>query len=274
MKYIYLIITILLTILIIIGLTSTIINKSDIDLINDSNYKKFNEKDNEFDKNQTEYKVIFRDDFNNSKSAFYWHWETKLTSYSFNDGVVKLIIPKAYRFWYFNAEMFDKELPYLYKNMKVRIKVDPLMKGSRGWGFFNGNFKISNCNFAWFIYMKSSPFYPKNGFYAHCVGGNLKDQIYIKIEDYDITDWHEYEIKWSKESVDFYIDENIVAHVTKGIPQVNCRADIWIDNAVWIPIRTKTFLPRKYFLPIFNRISSQTTLYLDYVEINEFREID
>lgn len=217
--------------------------------------------------------VIFRDDFNNLSS--YWQYESipsqRFASISNSNGLTELKIRLATRFYYFDAEMFDKDLPYKYNNMKVKVKVDPIMEGSRGWGFWNGNFYFESCQVAWFIYQKGSLIYPMNGLWIQCINGNPYNMTTLPVRGYDISNWHEYEIKWNKNHIEFLIDKNLVANITTSIPNTPCRADIWIDNAVWYWQFLK--LPYK---PIFswyklmpNRILRPTSLYIDYIEITE-----
>ena len=86
----------------------------------------------------------------------------------------------------------------------------------------------------------------------------------IKIEGYDITDWHEYEIDWKENYVDFYIDGHNVAHVTKGVPQEKMTIDIWLDNAAWYGFRNGDI-----YFPIYQRVKTANLLFIDYVEITE-----
>ncbi len=217
--------------------------------------------------------VIFRDDFDNLSS----HWQCdiipsqRFATCSSHNGIAELKIRLATRFYYFDAEIYDKDLPYKYNNMKIKVKVDPIMKGSRGWGFWNGNFGFAGCQMAWFIYQKGSPLYHMNGLWVQCVNGNPDNMTTRPIIGYDISNWHEYEIKWNENYTEFFIDKNLVANLSMGIPNTNCRADIWIDNAVWywqisqIPY-TPIFSWYK-FIP--NRILRPTSLYIDYIEITE-----
>lgn len=208
--------------------------------------------------------VIFRDDFDNKSS--HWEWITKITGkILINNGIAEFKIPIALKFGHFDAEIVDKELaPYKYNAMETRIRVDPVMKGSRGWGFWNFKMEKSQCQLAWFIFLKGRPGYSLNGFWAQCVDGNLDNLTLMPIRGYDISEWHTYEIDWNEKYVEFYIDGNLVANVSKGVPKINCKVDVWIDNAVWLEERIF-----RYYIPVFNRIWQPTTLYLDYIEITE-----
>jgi|GEM_PF-6694909 len=203
-------------------------------------------------------KVIFRDDFDNKSS--HWNWGTKYTAYqTISNGIAEFTIPIAFPNGQYDAEICDNgSAPYKYDNMKVKLRVDYILKGSRGWGFWDQKCNSNEGALAWFIYQKGSLFYPMNGLWIMCMNDGIKGGITIKpIWGYDIREWHEYEINWTKNSVDFFIDGKNVAHVTKNVPQVNCKADIWIDNAVYRPNhRCFTLLHRE-------------TLYLDYIEITE-----
>ncbi len=213
------------------------------------------------EKTMTNNEIIFRDDFNNKSS--HWRWIIKQNAnVSFNEGIAEFTIPNARFYGHFDAEIMDVEKdPYKYGTYKTRIKVDPVLKGSRGWGFWNGLCKKSWCNLAWFIYQKRNIFYPFEGLYVQCANGNPKEMSLIPIEGYDISEWHNYTINWRQDYVEFYIDNELVESVTKGVPTRNCRTDVWIDNANWL-LHSPLF-----YLPISNRFNQKTTLYLDYVEI-------
>ena len=214
--------------------------------------------------NITSGSVIFRDDFDDKSP--HWEWITKITGrISINNGIAEFKIPIALKFSHFDAEIVDKgPAPYKFNTMKTRIRVDSIMKGGRGWGFWNFKIEKSQCHLAWFIFLKGRPGYSLNGLWAQCVDGNLDNLTLIPIKGYDISEWHTYEIIWKEKYVEFYIDGNLVANASKGIPKINCKADVWIDNAIWLEER---IFP--YYIPIFNRIWRPTTLHLDYIEITE-----
>lgn len=221
---------------------------------------KINQESTSMDSNN----VIFQDDFNNKSDQ--WHWVIKHNAkVNFNNGIAELKIPKAYRFGHFDAEIITNETdPYRYNTFETRIKVDPVLKGSRGWGFWNWKYKKSECELAWFIYQEGYFWYPLKGLWVQCVDGNIDNMTLIKITGYDLSEWHDYKINWEKEYVEFFVDDTLVANVTKGIPKTNCRVDVWIDNANWL-----MKMPFPVYIPILNKFQKETTLYLDYIRITD-----
>jgi hypothetical protein len=221
--------------------------------------------------------IIFKDNFKNSSN-----WNEillptfiKLTDFETKNGLGQLEIILASKYSYFDSEIFEDSYPYKYNDMKMRVKldIDSTTKGSRGWGFWTGSFNISECQMAWFIHQTGSVFYPMNDLWIQCVNGDLNNMTCIPINGYDVTEWHDYEIKWNKENVVFYIDGNPVANITTGVPDISCRIDIWIDNAVWqwYYLRTK-FLSDPFtivdmYYPNFKNQFFPSTLNIDFIEV-------
>jgi len=203
--------------------------------------------------------IIYRDDFD-TESDYWYYKHTYATYHSFEDGNVKLTVPKANRKEFHVSEIWDNHTTpqYKYNNMEIRLKVDKLSRGSKGWGFWNSDLNPSNCSLAWFIFqINNNIFYPMKGLWIQVMDRNPFKMSIKRIRGVDIGKWHTYNINWTESHVDFYVDEKLVAHVTKDVPDVNCRTHIWNDNAAW------------YFQPIFQRILRPTSLIVDYLEITE-----
>lgn len=211
------------------------------------------------DSNVTNNNIIFRDDFDTESD--YWYWRGTFTAYhTFENGVVNFKIPKADRSGFHVSEIWDNHSTpqYRYNNMKARIKVDGIRRGSRGWGFWNSDINPFNCSVAWFMSIKgSNPLYPLKGFWVICTNGVLGGFTFKRLRGIDISKWHDYEINWKEDSVDFYIDGENVAHITRGVPQTSCRIHVWVDNMKWL------------LIPVLQRICFPTTLSVDYLEITE-----
>jgi hypothetical protein len=223
--------------------------------------------------------VLFREDFDNYNNVGpYWRVITQFSSFSIHDGMADLTIWKAWRFMYSNCEIRSPHL-YKFNNLKIKIEVnnswsqagkeDKIQKGTVGWGFWNHKFRGDEISYAWFFHVKGSRFYNKNGLWAICkapsTNGNDKGGFTkIRIEGYDITDWHEYGINWTEDSIDFYIDGKNVAHITKGVSQSNMTIHTWIDNAEW-----HGFFNGNIYLPVFMRSRRHNILLVDYFEVTE-----
>jgi len=208
----------------------------------------------------TKSNLIFRDDFDFESD--YWSWNDKYTAYhTFEDGNVKFTLPKAHRRGFHVSEIWDSGHPspiYKYNNLEIRVKVDNISRGSKGWGFWNTDLNPFNCSLAWFIFqINNNIFYPMKGLWIMVMDGHPLKLTIKRIRNVDIREWHTYNINWTENHVDFFVDDELVAHVTKSVPQVSCRLHVWNDNAAW------------YFIPIFQRILRPSSLYVDYLEITE-----
>ena len=83
------------------------------------------------------------------------------------------------------------------------------------------------------------------------------------MQDLDLSKWHVYKIEW-KDVVKFYIDEKLVATIPFSGENVEARADIWLDNAVFI-------LDKKDAGRVFRHVTQEnrkrTFLEVDYVAV-------
>jgi len=233
----------------------------------DSITKIINEKLNEsIEIKEHEEGVLFRDDFN--KDSDHWvHWNAGSGYHSivefpeFDIRYCRLTILYGNPGLYHNSEIWTNESdPYLYNNFKANISVDRITKGSKGWGFYNREYLNENMSYAWFMYNRFSTIglFPTNGFFAISWNSNT-DWSIKRIRNVDITKLHEYEINWTENSLDFYIDGKNVAHFTRGIPTKPLKADVWIDNMNFLP-------------PFFRKkmnIERPNSININYIEVTE-----
>ena len=204
--------------------------------------------------------TIFRDDFD-SKSS-HWAWYSVRSGYHLiNDGIVEITVPHAFRICRHESALVtnctQQKQPYRYNNMYARIRFEGTLKGSRGWGFWNTVHNPFNYSFAWFMYQKGSPLNPLNGFWVMSTDGLLKGFQLKRIKGYDLSEWHDYGINWTEESVSFYIDGDCVANFTSNVPRDYCRIHIWNDNAFYA------------FIPIYQRFLFSEKIFVDWFEITE-----
>ena len=140
--------------------------------------------------------------------------------------------------------------------------------GSYGFGFWNHVFNPLEIEYPWFFYSKSlNPFYKKNGLWAVCKAPSSQPYggfSLVEIKGYKITDWHDYEIIWNEDSVNFLIDEKNVTHVKKGVPQQECNMHVWQDNAAWYGSEDGNV-----YYPKFLRVKHHNMAFLDYIEIKK-----
>ncbi len=143
----------------------------------------------------------------------------------------------------------------------------------------------------WFIYLRSrSPKYPLNGFYVQVgsiftpikyftepplslrIASRLLGSLLpIKFTttkpvkpDLDLGEWHVYRIEWKEKELLFSIGDDIVSRIPVPTTRYRFRADAWIDNAVFTPL--KNDYARVYrHITHENRWKAQ--LLIDYVKI-------
>ena len=238
--------------------------------------------------------VLFYEDFEDYPVGLSVY--NRFTQVFFRDGIAGLLVTKAYRFTYFNANYGNFE-QYNFTNMAVKAKIEnynnaPVrnLKGSIGWGFHNNYISSYDYECVWFIYQQGSPLYPWNGFWVWS-RNSTGDFSTKKIEGYDVFDWHVYDITLTEDGYDFYIDGEHVAQLTEGVTQHGMGLEIWNDNAVWYPpgrnlskytIFTKLStlfsyirpfnLPSRFtwgLIPVFHKVRASKGLYIDYVKITE-----
>ena len=129
--------------------------------------------------------------------------------------------------------------PYLYNNVKIRIKASNAKDGlgSRGWGFWTTSYPWQ---FIWFMNNngldRNGNVYKYNGLYATilCL---RDDKVYIsskRLPDLDES-YHDYEIQWKKDKITFIYDDKVVLEETRPeyIPTVNMSFHCWVDNVIY-----------------------------------------
>jgi len=219
--------------------------------------------------------VIFFEDFDDYPDLTHIH--NIFTSFLVRDGVCELTLYRTFRYPYFNVQLGNSP-QYKFNNMTVKARIInkhdvpfKKLKGSVGWGLCNQNLKSFEYEFVWFIYQQGSPFYPWNGLWVWSRNSSGEFSA-KKIEGYDIFEWHVYDINWTEEGYDFYIDGEHVAQITKGVTQKEMGIEIWNDNTVWYsPKRNWSRIPimKWGLIPVFHKVKVIKKLDIDYVKITE-----
>ena len=124
--------------------------------------------------------------------------------------------------------------PYLYKNVTQTVQCNNLHNGSRGFGFWNTTTDFKSCAIAWFIQLDGGKD-EMNGFYIQCQKPMTGTDIpisFIKIKELDEKE-HTYQIEWKKDSIRFYMDNELVHIETKNVPDIHMAYHNWVDNATF-----------------------------------------
>ena len=219
--------------------------------------------------------VLFYEDFEDYPDLTHIH--NMFTSFRITDGACELTIYRAVRLPYFNTNLGNTPR-YKFNNITVKARIRNKydapankLKGSVGWGLCTQNIKSFDYEFVWFIYQQGSPFYPWNGLWVWS-RNSTGDFSTKKIDGYSIFDWHVYDINWTENSYDFYIDGEHVAQITKGVTQQDMGIEIWNDNTVWYPAKrnwSNIPLSKWGLILVPHKITVMKKLGIDYVKITE-----
>ncbi len=166
---------------------------------------------------------------------------------------------------YSNSEIYNDTAGsanwYLRKQVHFNLTNTALTNGSRGWGFWNG--EISDpyaSNMAWFTRAQGNATYANNGFWAVVQGtGNLPTMHNLDLNASLLADWANYTIDWTSTYCAFYINSILVWNATGNLPDVNCRVDVWVDNAVY----------SDSWAHIYMNVTQQSSLLVDWVRVTE-----
>ncbi len=247
--------------------------------------------------NELRSKVIregkFIDDFN--EKSPYWDWRIdNYAGFNLSNSILQMYMGPTEALYYSNAEIADgsfDDLPWRYKTLETKVRLRGRHYGSAGWGFWNHTMVVDTCQPIWFIYLRSRGTYPLNGFFAQV--GNIFQPIILfeknyqlraayllsklsgklakvkilslnpSMQDLNLEQWHVYKVEWGM-SVKFYIDGEEVAHIPIKTEDTRARADIWIDNAVFIVRRGDA---GRVYRHVTQENRGRAMLEVDYVKI-------
>lgn len=127
-------------------------------------------------------------------------------------------------------------------------------KGTRGWGFWDGNLEVLNVAWFWSASPESHP--DISGFRVMVIRNSeflLNQEISI-----DMREWHTYRVELTSEGVRFYVDGVEIA-ATQGRPANQQRIELWVDNMA-VQINNETY-SREYL-----DLNQDQAMYIDWVE--------
>jgi len=232
------------------------------------------------------------DDFESKSNE--WIWRTDgISSIVVSDSILRLCMGPTEALYYSNAEVSDGDFNSLKRScgvltIKARFCGDGYPHfGSAGFGFWNYSMRIDLSYPIWFIYLRSvSTRYPLQGFFIQVGEKFLPVTLFrslkvyrlllrlfpfvapIKIlqdkpllPDIDLTKWHEYEISWYERFTVFSIDGNVIAEVPTKY-RGRARIDIWIDNAVFQPLKND---PAMVYRHVTHENRARTCIEIDWV---------
>jgi len=251
------------------------------------------EADNKTGDYSKEKKKEFFDDFD-SKSD-YWGYRTNgMSDITYENSVIKLFMGPTEALYYSNAEIADGDfthLPWEPCNLETKVRLLGNHFGSAGWGFWNYSMTVDGSVPIWFIYLRTnSPKYPLNGFYVQ-VGNTftpikyfnkpplslkiatklLKGLIPVKftttspvMQNMDLSEWHTYKMLKENNNLVFYIDDNKISTIKIPTSKYGFRADAWIDNAVFTPLKGDY---ARVYRHITHENREKAALEIDYIKI-------
>jgi hypothetical protein len=127
-------------------------------------------------------------------------------------------------------------------------------KGTRGWGFWDGNLEVLNV--AWFWSASPESDLEISGFRVMVMRNNeflLNQEIQI-----DMREWHTYRVEITQEGTKFFVD-NVEIASTEGRPAKQQRIELWVDNMA-IQVNNGIYSTKN-----LNLIQDQA-MYIDWVE--------
>ncbi len=236
-----------------------------------------------------------RDDFETRSSS--WSWRCDGSSrIEVENSVLRLCMGPTEALYYSNAEISDGGFDSLKWSsgdliIKARFCGEGFPHfGSAGFGFWNYTMRIDLCYPIWFIYLRSvSPRYPLQGFFIQVGNAFLPITLYRSVSAYklissllpfaspirilsskpvlpdiDLRKWHEYGISWKKGKVVFLVDNDVIAEIPVTY-NGKARIDVWIDNAVFQPIRND---PARVYRHVTHENRAEACLEIDWIECN------
>ncbi|CAM3431825.1 family 16 glycosylhydrolase [Thalassospira profundimaris] len=119
----------------------------------------------------------------------------------------------------------------------ANVRADGTGGGSRGWGYWNTTMNPLVMQFAWFMEVTTEKKPPSSGFDNNVWmmtvrGGSSLDFCLTPLspEKYSIYDWHQYSVEWTSKSVQYFVDDVLVADHRKYIPDIGLAFHNWVDN--------------------------------------------
>ncbi len=233
------------------------------------------------------------DDF--EAKSDYWHYRHDgVSEIVVSDSVIRLVMGPTEALYYSNAEISDGDfnhLPWEACNIEFKVRLLGNHFGSAGWGFWNYSMVVDESVPIWFIYLRSkSPKYPLNGFYVQVdnvftpikyfnkppislrIATRLvRGLIPVKfttikpvIPDLELSEWHIYKMLRENDYLLFYIDDREVSRVRIPRSKYRYRADAWIDNAVFTPLKGDY---ARVYRHVTHENRDRAVLEIDYIKI-------
>ena len=116
----------------------------------------------------------------------------------------------------------------------MNIKAEAEDGGSRGWGYWNTTLDPIFMQFAWFMEITSLNPAPSSEVWMMTVKGGDGDDAGFCLtpldKKYSVYDWHQYQVVWSADAVEYYVDEQRVARHENFVPDIGMAFHNWVDN--------------------------------------------
>jgi len=206
--------------------------------------------------------LILNDELTAMDDDWYWRLDGEGEHSIESFGIIFRIPQSADDTSYSNSEIYNNNevKPYSTSFAQFYLKNENLEKGSRGWGFWNGNLDLADSEIAWFAYVDGDG-YTYNGFYAVTQSMGSAPTM-TPIDAVSLEEWHNYSIDWQADNVTFWVDDVNVASHDSNIPSTATRVDVWVDNAVY----------DSNWNHVFQDIIETTSIYVDSIRIYELNE--
>jgi len=235
---------------------------------------------------------VVRDDFTSKNK--YWKWRVDGNAgFELKGSVLRMWMGPTEALYYSNAEIADgefNELRWVRGTLRIKARLLGHHYGSAGFGFWNHSMRVDESFPAWFIYLRAYGPYPFKGLFTQL--GNvfypvkLESSITtyrvalillpfaapVKIasnrpakQDLKLEEWNVYEVRWEGRTASFLVNGEHLVRLEASIKEPHaCRADVWIDNAVFEPRRGDA---GKVFRHVTQENRGRSYLEVDWIEI-------
>ncbi len=242
-----------------------------------------------------------RDDFTaRDEGAWLWRVDGR-ARFDMGGSVLKACVGPTEALYYSNAELTDGEfegLRWVEGVLKVKARFTGLDThfGSAGFGFWNHSMRVDESFPAWFILLKPYGRYPLQGLFAQL--GNVFTPIKLfkplslykalltlipfaapiriassreAAPDLSLSEWVEYAVAWEGGRAEFMVGGDVVAElrvaddVVRRASPLRCRIDLWIDNAVFQPVRGDA---GRVFRHVTQEVRRESCVEVDWLEID------
>jgi len=181
--------------------------------------------------------IIRRDDFANKKTYWYWRQDGNASPPELHNGLASIKLENPISQQYCNSEIMDPSNIFSFSTIRMRVKAKNVANaGSWGWGYWHTE-AFGGPNFfdlAWFMEQNDGIPQSVDTWWRARSNNSPITGCYLDLDSLvDRSQWHNYEIQWYPDSVNFWVDSIRLLSCTTIVPQSLMAFHIWIDNRTY-----------------------------------------